>query len=211
MIKGVLFDLDGTLIDTNELTYKSFLFMFKEIFDKELPKSEITKFYGKPLEESLSKFAEDDIMLNKMISTYRKYNKANHDSLCKVFDGVVEMLEKLKERNIKIAIVTSKKRDMAKRGLKVTNIFKYIDVIITPEDTTKHKPEGETAMKACEILKLDPKEVLMVGDSPYDLMCGKNAGTLCCGVEYTEIDLSELMRVKPDYMIKKPIDLLEVI
>lgn len=211
MIKGVLFDLDGTLLNTNELIYKSFVSMFKELLDKELSEKEITSLYGKPLEESLKGYTEGSITVDEMVRVYRKYSMSNHDSMCKIFSGVDKMLYELKKREIKIGIVTSKKRDMAERGLKITDIFKYIDVIITPEDTTKHKPEGEPALKACEYLKLKPEEVLMVGDSPYDLMCGKNAGTLCCGVEYTAIDLNELIKVNPDYMIKEPMDLLEII
>lgn len=211
MIKGILFDLDGTLLNTNELIYESFVYMFKNVLDKELKKDEITSLYGKPLEVSLSKYAENNVMLKKMISTYRAYNIENHDSMCRAFDGVPNLLKTLKDKDIKCGIVTSKKKDVASMGLKITDILKYMDVIITPEDTEKHKPEAEPALKACEILKLHPHEVLMVGDSPNDLLCGKSAGCLCCGVEYTEIDLEELLSVKPDYMIKKPLDLLKII
>lgn len=211
LIKGILFDLDGTLLNTNELIYKSFVHMFKEVLNKELKKDEITSLYGKPLEVSLNKYSKDEKIIQNMIRTYRKYNIDNHDRMCRTFEGIPELLRLLKEKKIKCGIVTSKKKDVAERGLQITDILKFMDVIITPEDTEKHKPEGEPALRACEILKLKPEEVMMVGDSPYDLLCGKNAGCLTCGVEYTEIALDLLKKVNPDYMIEKPLDLLKII
>ena len=211
MIKGVIFDLDGTLLNTNELIYKSFKYMFKEVLNIELEKEEITLLYGKHLELSLQKYTKNDDIIKKMIDVYRKYNIYHHDSMCNVFKGIPEMLEKLKKNKIKCAVVTSKKRDVAMKGLIISDILKFMDVVITPEDTNKHKPEAEPALKACEKLNLKPGEVMMVGDSPYDLLCGKNAGCLSCGVEYTEISLDELKKVNPDYMIKEPLELLEII
>lgn len=211
LIKGVIFDLDGTLLNTNELIYKSFKYMFKEVLNIEPDKEEITLLYGKPLEVSLQKYTKNDDLIKKMISVYRDYNISHHDSMCNVFKDIPEMMKELKENKIKCAVVTSKKRDVAMKGLIISDILEFMDVVITPEDTEKHKPEAEPALKACEKLNLKPEEVIMVGDSPYDLLCGKNAGCLSCGVEYTEISLDELKKVNPDYMIKEPLELLDII
>lgn len=211
MIKGVIFDLDGTLLNTNELIYKSFKYMLKEVLNIEADKNEITLLYGKPLEVSLQKYTKSNDLIEKMIKVYREYNIYHHDSMCNVFEDIPEMLKELKENKIKCAVVTSKKRDVAMKGLIISDILEFMDVVITPEDTEKHKPEAEPALKACKKLNLKPEEVIMVGDSPYDLLCGKNAGCLSCGVEYTEISLDELKKVNPDYMIKEPLELLEII
>ncbi|WP_143316072.1 pyrophosphatase PpaX [Clostridium sp. HBUAS56017] len=211
MIKAVLFDLDGTLLDTNDLIYDSFCRAFKEVLDIELPKEEITLLYGKPLKTSLIKYTDNEDLLENLINSYRNYNKVYHDNMCRPFEGVKELLLALKERAIKIGIVTSKRKELAKRGLELGELIGYMDVIISPEDTIKHKPEGDPALKACEMLGVLPKEAIMVGDSPYDLLCGKNAGCLTCGVEYTALQLSELIKIKPSYLIKKPLDLLELI
>jgi pyrophosphatase PpaX len=211
MIKAVLFDLDGTLLDTNELIYDSFCTAFKDILDMKLPKEEITLLYGKPLKYTFSNYTDDKDIIEKLIDSYRSYNGKHHDNMCKPFKGVKELLLALKERGIKLGIVTSKRKEVAKRGLILGEIIDYMDIIISPEDTIKHKPEGEPALKACEILKISPKEAIMVGDSPYDLLCGKNAGCFTCGVEYTAIQVEELIKTEPSYMIKKPLDLLELI
>lgn len=211
MIKAVLFDLDGTLLDTNELIYNSFCHMFKEVLNLELPKVEITRLYGRPLEKSLVKYTNDREELEKMIYEYRLYNANHHDDLCEPFEGVVELLKSLKDKGIKLGIVTSKRKVVAERGMKISGIYEYMDVIISPESTEKHKPEGEPAMKACDILGVKPNESIMVGDSSYDLLCGKNAGCLTCGVEYTALDVQDLLNVEPTYMVKKAIDILDII
>jgi pyrophosphatase PpaX len=211
MIKAVLFDLDGTLLDTNDLIYDSFCTAFKEVLDRELPKEEITLLYGKPLKSSLSVYTDDEEALDRLVKAYRGYNVKYHDDMCKPFEGVEELLMKLKDKGIKLGIVTSKRKELARKGLELGELIDYMDVIITPEDTIKHKPEAEPVLKACEMLSISPKEAIMVGDSPYDLLSGKSAGCYTCGVEYTALQLEELMNVEPSYMIKNPLDILELI
>lgn len=211
MIKAILFDLDGTLLNTNELIYNSFCHTFRYVLNMELSKDKITSLYGKPLEYSFSQYTKDKEVLNKMIVEYRSYNAIHHDEMCKPFDGVVELLETLKEKCIKIGIVTSKRGEVAKRGMELGGIIDFMDVIVSPELTEKHKPEAEPALKACEILNIKPEEAIMVGDATYDLLCGKAAGCKTCGVEYTAIKVSELLAVEPTYMVKSPLDILKLV
>lgn len=211
MIKAVLFDLDGTLLDTNDLIYDSFCTAFKEVLDRELAKEEITLLYGKPLKSSLSVYTDDEEELESLVKAYRGYNIKYHDAMCKPFEGVEELLIQLKDKGLKLGIVTSKRKELAKKGLELGKLIDYMDVIITPEDTIKHKPEADPVLKACEILQVSPKEAVMVGDSPYDLLSGKSAGCFTCGVEYTALQLEELINVGPSYMIKNPLDILELI
>lgn len=209
MIKAILFDLDGTLIDTNELIFQSFKHTLKKHLNLEPSKDEITRLYGEPLWKSLSRY--DDKNVEELMVTYRSYNDLHHDNLCKGFYGVGEALMKLKNNGIKIAIVTSKRRKMADRGLNLLNLSQYIDVIITPEDTEKHKPEAEPALKACKLLGVSPKEAIMVGDSFYDILCGKNAGCLTCAVKYTTLSMELIKSYNPEYFIDGIEELLEVI
>lgn len=211
MIRAVLFDLDGTLLNTNELIYNSFCHAFKSVLKIELPKEEITRLYGKPLNKSLVKYTDNEEELENLITAYRTYNAEHHDGMCEPFSGVMELLKALKDKGIKLGIVTSKRKDVAERGMKLGKVFDFMDVVISPELTEKHKPEGEPAIKACEILGVDPSEALMVGDSSYDLLCGKNAGCFTCGVEYTALELKELLDVEPTYMVKDPLDILKLV
>lgn len=209
MIKAVLFDLDGTLINTNDLILKSFKHTFKTMLDLEPTEEEITMNYGRPLQEIFKSYDENRI--EEMINCYRKINLELHDDECKEFADVDLMLQILKNKGIKIGIVTSKKSDMAERGAKLMGIFKYFDTFITPEVTIKHKPEGEPVLKACENLGVSPSEALMVGDSPYDILAGKNAGAKTCGVKYTALPIEKLQESKPDFYVDKPLEILELV
>ena len=210
MIKAVLFDLDGTLLDTNELIYTSFVKTFKDKLNIELKKEEVTQFFGIPLGDPFKKYTNSE-NVDELVAYYREYNEAIHDTMCFAFEGVKELLTSLRDKGIKIAIVTSKRKELAERGMKIAGIYDFMDVIITPESTKKHKPDGEPAIKACNDLGIDPSEAIMVGDSPFDIYCGKNAGCKTCGVNYTFIDLNVLKESEPDYFIDKPLDILNLI
>ncbi|MBL4932119.1 pyrophosphatase PpaX [Clostridium paridis] len=209
MIRAVLFDLDGTLIDTNKLIMDSFKKAFKEILDIEPPEEEIAMLFGRPLVQTLGQYSEERV--DDLVKTYRDYNESNHDNMCNAFEGVKEMLIQLKNMGIKTGIVTSKRASLAKRGMEISGILNLMDVIITPESTEKHKPDAEPALKACEILNIKPSEAIMVGDATYDILCGKGAGCKTIGVKYTAIPLEELRQASPDYFIEKPMDVIEIL
>jgi pyrophosphatase PpaX len=209
MIKAILFDLDGTLINTNHLIMESFKHAFKTYLNIEVAESEIVKFFGEPLERSMGKFGEE----NKpgLLTTFKEFNEKMHDVLAKEYEGVEEALHELKSNEIKLGVVTSKRRIMAYRSLKLIRAFDYMDVIITPEDTGNHKPHPEPILKACEALGVEPEESLMVGDSIYDIQCGVNAGSATCAVTYTEFSMEEINKLEPDYFVDNLSELLEIL
>ena len=208
MIKAVLFDLDGTLINTNELIIESFKYTLKKHLNKELPREEIVRTFGEPLDDTMAKFDKENVDL--LLRIYREYNESKHDTLSTKFEGVEEGLKALQNMGIKLAIVTSKRRPLAERGLKLINIYDYMEFVVTPEDTLKHKPLGDPAAKACELLGISPNEAIMVGDSHNDILCGRNAGCSTCLVKYSALSLKELMEYKPDYVIDSIKDLVDI-
>lgn len=210
MIKAVLFDLDGTLIDTNKLIYDSFDKTFKDKLGIELTREQIVDFFGRPLAESFQMHVKRD-NVDDLISYYREYNESIHDKMCFAFNGVVELLKSLKEKGIKLGIVTSKREDLAVRGMKISGVYDYFDVIVTPESTKLHKPNAEPVLKACKDLNVEPKDAIMVGDSHYDIMCGNKAGCITCAVEYTYIGIEKIKEAKPDYIVKNAIDILNLV
>ena len=141
---------------------------------------------------------------------FRKYNEKNHDLLAKECEGVQEGIKLLKEMGMKIALVTSKRKPMTERGLKLIDVYKYMDVIVTPEDTEKHKPSGEPVLKACELLSVEPGETIMVGDSHNDILCGKDAGCYTCLVSYTALPLEEMMEYGPDFIIDNLAEIADI-
>jgi len=209
LIKAVLFDLDGTLIDTNNLIIQSFKHTFKKHLNKEVSESEIVLYFGEPLIDTLARYDKENAHI--LIQTYRAHNEAIHDELTKEIVGAKETIEDLKALGIKVGVVTSKRRGIAERGLKLFNMLDMMDVVITPEDTVKHKPEAEPIEKACSILGVKPYEALMVGDSHFDILCGKNAGSKSCVVKYTVLPLDKIMAYSPDYSIDNIKDILNIV
>lgn len=208
MIKGFLFDLDGTLINTNNLILHTFKHIFKTHMELEVEESEIVKCFGEPLSVTFEKYTKDNIEL--LVDEYKKYNVTVHDELAESYEGVKDTLIYMKQKGYKLAIVTSKRREVAVRGLKLFDLFDIMDVIVTPESTSKHKPHEEPVLFACEQLGLAPNEVIMVGDSHNDILSGNNAGAPTALVDYTALSIESLKEYNPTYIISHISELLDI-
>ncbi|WP_346930654.1 pyrophosphatase PpaX [Clostridium sp.] len=209
MIKAILFDLDGTIIDTNELILTSFNYVLNNYLGLNIRKEEIVESFGIPLKDVMDHYAKE--RAEELVDEYIRYSLESHDKYIKSYDHVEEGLIKLKNEGFKLAIVTSKRRGTALRGLNCFDLEKYFDVIITPEDSKKHKPDGEPVLKACEALKVKSEETIMVGDSHNDILCGKNAGSKTCLVNYTALNVEKIKAYNPDFIIDKIEDLIDLI
>lgn len=209
MIRAVLFDLDGTLVNTNKLVLASFKYTLEKHSSSYPGDDEMVKHFGEPLITTMEGF--DSKNAQKLFNTYREYNEKIHDDMVEKIDGAEETVRKLKAMGVKVGVVSSKRRPMVDRGLRVTGLEGLMDVIITPEDTKKHKPEGEPVLKACELLDVDAENSLMVGDSHFDILCGKNAGAKTCAVKYTALPFDSLLKYKPDCVIENMIDLIDIV
>lgn len=209
MIEVVLFDLDGTLVNTNQLIIDSFKHVFKTELNIYPSDEEIVQYFGEPLLKTLARYDEKNV--EKLYKAYIQYNEKVHDDVVKPVEGAGEAVRGLKDRGIKVGVVSSKRRIMVDKGLKVCHLSGLMDVIITPEDTKRHKPDGEPVIKACSILGIDPANALMVGDSHFDILCGKNAMAKTCLVKYTAVPIESILKYEPDFLIEKLTDLLEII
>lgn len=197
MIKAVLFDFDGTLIDTNELIFQSYNYAFKRVYGRAVKNEEFIRLYGRPLRKSLIEDYGDDGY--KLIDEYREFNEKNHDLLVKSFEGTTEGLVLLKENGIKLGVVTSKRLWMVLKGIDFLGYKDMFETLVTLDDTVKHKPEPDPVLKGCEMLNELPENTVYVGDSVFDLMSGKAAGTKTCAVKYSLTSEEELLKCNPDY------------
>lgn len=211
-IKGILFDFDGTLADTNDLILSAFRHTFKECLNKEFSQQEIVKSFGLTLAEAMKLYAPDDEMIPAMRSVYREFNLRHHDEMIRPISGVADALAALHAKGLKMAVVTSKKSPMAKRGLKCCGLEAYISAVVGCDDTVLNKPDPEPMLKACELLAVKPEHCICVGDSPFDLQSGKRAGALTAAVKYTSFAWEKMLADgKPDYTLDNMLDLLPII
>ncbi|MEG1255636.1 pyrophosphatase PpaX [Clostridium sp.] len=208
MIKAILFDLDGTIIDTNELILTSFDYVLNRYLGLKVSKEDIIESFGIPLTQVISRYSENRV--DEVVGEYIRYSLDNHDRYIKSYNHVEDGLIKLREAGLNLAIVTSKRKRTALKGLRFFDLEKYFNVIITPEDSINHKPDGEPVLKACEYLKVSPKETIMVGDSHNDILCGKNAGASTCLVRYTALDVDKIMKHEPDFVVDRIEEILEI-
>lgn len=207
MINAILFDLDGTLVDTNELIIDSFKYTF-EVLNKDIPsREEIINCFGEPIYKSMGKFFED---VEEAIRIYREHNLKYHDDRISAYEGAKEVLAILKNRGFKLAIVTSKNRSTALRALEILGLIEYFDFFVCSDDITVHKPHPDPVLKACEGLNVSPKEAIMVGDSIYDIISGRDAGTKTCGVLYSFMK-EDLLNIKADYYIENLLDIVNIV
>lgn len=210
-IKGVLFDLDGTLINTTPLILQSFRHTFKE-FNLPVPADrELVAGFGLPLRTAAKAYMPDE-MIETFCSAYSNYHREHHDELIRPFEGINEALAEIAGRGIKMAVVTSKKRPMALRGLACYGLDQYIQTVVTCQDCEEHKPMPGPSLLALKQLGLDGSDCIGVGDSPFDLQSAKGAGCLTAAVRYTSFDWNFILNEgKPDYVLNTMKDLVKLI
>lgn len=208
-MKALLFDFDGTLLNTNELIIRTFMHVLNDRFPGQYSPQDCIKFIGPSLKETFEQIAPNEV--DELIAKYRQWNHAYHDQYVKEFDGVNETLEQLKRQGHKLAIVSTKKRETIERGLKFMKAEQYFDFWIGLEDVRKVKPDPEPVLLALERLKMPKEDALMIGDNYHDILAGKNAGVKTAGVAWSIKGEDYLRQFQPDYMLHHISDLLTIV
>lgn len=208
-IRTILFDLDGTLVDTNELIIQSFLHTLEKYYPGKYTREDVLPFIGPPLDETFN--ALDPARAQEMIDTYRSFNHAQHDALIREFETVYETIETLYKNGFRLGVVTTKIHQTAVRGLKKTRLEPFFSCVIGLDDAKHAKPDPEPIYKALDLLRSTPDEALMVGDNYHDILAGKNAGTKTAGVAWTIKGREYLEQYEPDFMLEKMSDLLAIV
>lgn len=207
-INTVLFDLDGTILDTNKLIEKSFLHTF-DTFGYSFSKEEIIQFNGPPLVETFS--ALEPNRVDEMIATYRAHNTKYHEQYASLFPHVKETLAVLKENDIKMGIVSAKMRIVIDQGLEQTGITDYFQTIISIDDVENPKPHPEPVKRGINNLRTTPEQTIMVGDNYHDIQSGNEAGTKTAGVAWSLKGIDFLKKYNPTYIIHDIRELLSIV
>lgn len=209
MIKACLFDFDGTLLNTNELIIQTFMHIFDEKFPGQFSREDCLQFIGPSLKQTFDNLTPNES--DEMIAKYREWNIAHHDELCTEYDGVVETLEKLKEMGIRLAIVSTKKRDGIERGMKLLGVTHLFEHYIGIDDVEHVKPHPEPILLALEKLGVSKEEAIMIGDNSHDIEGGQNAGVKTAGVAWAIKGEDYLRSLDPDYMLQHMSDLIAIV
>lgn len=206
--QAVLFDMDGTLIDTSELIFQSFAYALDTVLHITVPREELLWTFSRPLATIMDTLGgEQSEALQKAFRTY----SMEHEQEIALFPHVHEILAYLRDKGIKTAIVTSRIAPSTMHNLQLTGLTSAFDVIITPESTQKHKPHPAPALKALEQLQVKPQDAIMIGDGTSDLMCGRQAGCDTAFVQYSLQPLDDLLACHPDYQFQTLQDLITLL
>ncbi len=198
---AVLFDLDGTLIDSTRLILDSYRHTVQRHFGRAYPDSEWLEGLGTPLRVQFHRFTTDEAEVQRMIATYRDWNLAHHDAMVRAFPGAVEAVRSLDRRGIRLAIVTSKNRHGVQMGLDLCGFNGLFDAIVTSDDLEASKPDPAPVLVALERLDTAPGSALFVGDSPHDIAAGRNAGVSTAACLWGPFERSRSAAKRPDFFL----------
>lgn len=206
---AVLFDFDGTIMDTTDLIIESFKYTVRQHLNYEIKAEELYPTFGRPLIDALEELAPGQG--EALIKTYREFNLAKHDEMVTIFDRVPETLIALKDRGCRLGIVTSKAKHTLYRGLDLYNLRPYFDAIVALEDTEYHKPRPEPVLHCLRLLQVEPEQALYVGDSPHDIKSAHAAGVKAVAVRWSYLSWESILAENPEYTIDSMEELLSIV
>jgi pyrophosphatase PpaX len=207
--KALLFDLDGTLVDTKELILASFRHATREVLGETLPDAAVRPYIGIPLVYQMQALAPDHV--DEIVAVYRAHNAKVHDELIQYFEGTREMLDELRSEGRRLAVVTSKRNEVALRGLKRFDLAEYFEFIIGSDDTTLHKPKPEPLLIAAKRMGISPDDCVYVGDSPFDMRAAVAANITALAVLWGMFSQKDLEEAGAQYEANSPSELPTVI
>lgn len=213
MIKAILFDLDGTLLNTLDDIKNSVNYMLKKHGFKERTLDEIRSFVGDGAKQMIERsigFTEPKEQVLECLSTYEAHYEIHKADLTKPYDGVYDLLNQLKEKNIRLAVVSNK--PMPQVIPLIEGLFPgYFEVILGETSELKRKPSPEMLFYAIEALNLSKKDVLFVGDSDVDMQTAINANVDAIAVLWGFRDETVLKKYQPKYIVNHPKEILTII
>jgi pyrophosphatase PpaX len=204
----VLFDLDGTVVDSGAIILASMRHAMREVLGTEHTDEELMQAVGGPgLEAQMAAFAPDSI--DELVRVYRAHNEPLHDEL-EACLGMEDVLVRLHEEGRRLGVVTAKRRATAELAFARVPIAHLFETVVGGDETEKHKPDPEPLLLAAERLGIDPTTAAYVGDSPFDMRAAKAAGMYAVAVTWGRIhDRERLEREEPDAIVDSAEELLE--
>lgn len=218
--RAILFDLDGTLIDTTDLILRCFSHSWQSVYGLEHSRDALVATFGIPLREAMRRLLvqsngdadchDHDELIERLLNEYRSFNVANHDTVARPFAGAREVVAALRGRGYCIGVVTSKGRDLAMRGLKLCALDEFFDTAVCLEDTTVHKPSPEPILAALDRLNVPSEEAAYIGDSCHDIVAGRRAGVKTVAALWGPMPRADLECEQPDHLAESFDELLEI-
>lgn len=198
-LKCIVFDMDGTLTQTNQLIYDSFNYIAQLYTGRTYSIPEITAMFGPPEEEALLSIVRPD-QIDAVMKDYLSFYQTHHHHIARMYPGMENILSSIKEHGTRIALFTGKGMPTATITLREFRIEKYFDYVVTGNDVVKRKPSSEGLIKIMQHFALQPDEVLMVGDSDVDVKAAHEAGVKIAAVLWDSYAKEKVLKMKTDFV-----------
>jgi pyrophosphatase PpaX len=206
---AVIFDLDGTIMDSVELIVSSFQHATREVLGREFTRDETIKGVGKPLREQMVGLSAEHA--DELVRSYREFNHREHDRMLKLYDGVRVLLETLRRAGVKLGLVTSKSRPTTQMAFDLTGIEALFDETVCAEDTQRNKPMPDPILLCVKRLKVPARRSAYVGDSPFDVQAARAAGVDSVAVTWGVFAEEVLAAEKPGRLVHSISELADVL
>ena len=206
----VLFDLDGTLIDSIPLIVAS----MRHAFDGHPHPPTVAEWValiGTPLDTMIRRWAVDEADVARLKERYKEHQWAHHDEMVRAFPGVPDMLERLSGRGVRMAVVTSKLEPSARRSLDFLGLARHFDLVVGLEATLRHKPDPAPVEHAVRHLGGTAEGAAFVGDSPHDVEAGNAAGVATVATLWGPFSRAALAPARPRAWAERVEDVIPVL
>jgi HAD superfamily hydrolase (TIGR01509 family) len=198
-LKCIVFDMDGTLTQTNQLIFDSFNYIAKKYAGKTYTVPEIIAMFGPPEEEALLSIVSPE-QIDSVMKDYLSFYRKHHNQLAQIYPGMENILRSIKESGKTLALFTGKGTPTAMITLQEFHIEKYFDYVVTGNDVVKRKPSSEGLLKIMDHFALQPDELLMVGDSDTDVKAAHEAGVKIAAVVWDSYAKDKVLQMRTDFV-----------
>ena len=207
-LEVLLFDLDGTLIDTIDMIMASARYASEQVLGEALPDDVLRRNIGVPLVAQMEEYAPGRSA--ELLAVYREHNARVHDEMIREYAGVEEMLRSLSAQGYRMGVVTSKSRPVAQRGLDHFGLSAFFEVLVGYEDTESHKPEPLPVIEAASRFAVPVEHCMYCGDSPHDMEAGLLAGAVTVAARWGPFS-ERVLEPGPDYALEEPAELVDLL
>lgn len=198
-LKCVIFDMDGTLTQTNQLIFDSFNAIALRYQGRTYAPLEIAAMFGPPEEGALLGIVREE-QLEKAMEDYLHFYRSRHNELARLYPGILDLLIWLKAHGVNLALFTGKGIHTTTITMEMFGLKPYFDLVVTGNDVVNHKPSAEGIRKILAHFELNADEVLMVGDSPGDVKASHEAGVSIAAVLWDSYSKEKVLQMKIDYV-----------
>ena len=205
----VLFDLDGTVVDSGPIILASMRYATRSVLGREIPDDALMATVGGPGLEAQMRELGGEENLEQLVTVYRAHNEPLHEGL-KTFFGMDDVLLQLKEQGRQLGLVSAKRRATVELAFAATEIGHLFDVVVGGDEAPNQKPAPDTLLLALERIGALPEEAAYVGDSPFDMTAARSGGLYAVGVAWGGVHDRALL-AQADAVVDSPEELLGVL